>query len=166
MKKWHQACLLTVFLGALSVPVFAETPDLIDQNGYTKEFKTHDTDNNAKLSPSELTDDKYFNSGGFAKADKNKNGSLSEDEYATYKSNVQQRESKRVAADSAITSKIKSKYLVEKNFRSFDVSVETKDKIVMLSGFVDNEATKTRAEQIAKNVKGVKEVRNGLMVKP
>jgi hyperosmotically inducible periplasmic protein len=166
MKKFQQACLLTVILSAISLPILAETPDLIDQNGYRKEFKSWDTDNNTKLSPSELKDDKYFNSGGFAKADKNKNGSLNEDEYSTYKSDVQQRESKRVAGDSAITTKIKSKYLVEKNFRSFDVSVETKDKIVMLSGFVDNEETKKRAGEIASRVKGVKEVRNGLMVKP
>jgi hyperosmotically inducible periplasmic protein len=166
MKKFQQACLLTVILSAISLSILAETPDLIDQNGYRKEFKSWDTDNNTKLSPSELKDDKYFNSGGFAKADKNKNGSLNEDEYSTYKSDVQQRESKRVAGDSAITTKIKSKYLVEKNFRSFDVSVETKDKIVMLSGFVDNEETKKRAGEIASRVKGVKEVRNGLMVKP
>jgi hyperosmotically inducible periplasmic protein len=166
MKKFQKICLLTIIFGAISLPVLAETPDLIDQNGYTKEFKTWDTDNNTKLSPSELKEDKYFNSGGFAKADKNKNGSLSEDEYATYKSNVQQKESKRVAGDSAITTKIKSKFLVEKNFRSFDVSVETKDKIVMLSGFVDNEETKKRAGEIASRVAGVKQVRNGLMVKP
>jgi osmotically-inducible protein OsmY len=37
---------------------------------------------------------------------------------------------------------------------------------VMLSGFVDNEETKKRAGEIASRVKGVKEVRNGLMVKP
>jgi hyperosmotically inducible periplasmic protein len=165
MKKIQQV-LFSAIIYAISLPALAETPDLIDQNGYTTEFKTLDTDNNIKLSPSELKKDKYFNSGGFVKADKNKNGSLNQDEYATYKSNVQQKESKRVASDSAITSKIKSKYLIEKNFRSFDVSVETKDSVVMLSGFVDNDATKTRAGQIASQVKGVKSVKNGLIVKP
>ena len=125
-----------------------------------------DTDSNGKLSAAEISKDELFDGGGFGKADVNKSGSLSKDEYAGYKSKVQQKESKRLAADSAITSKIKSKYLVEKNFKSFDVSVETKDKIVMLSGFVDNQATKTRAEQIAAGVSGVKAVKNGIMVKP
>ena len=77
-----------------------------------------------------------------------------------------QKESKRIARDSAITTKVKSKYLLEKNFKSFKVSVETKDSIVILSGFVDDQATKNRAEQIAASVKGVKSVTNGLVVKP
>lgn len=61
--------------------------------------------------------------------------------------------------------KIKAKYLVEKNFKSFKVSVETIGAIVVLSGFVDNEATKVRAGQIANGVKGVKSVTNSLVVK-
>ena len=91
---------------------------------------------------------------------------MSKDEYATYKSAVQQKEAKQAARDSAITSKIKSKYLLEKGIKSFKVSVETKDGIVILSGFVDDQVTKNRAEQIAASVKGVKSVKNGLVVKP
>lgn len=159
--------LFTILIGLASAPVLAvSTDEMRDQNGYNREFKLLDTDSNGKLSSAEISKDELYDGGGFGKADVNKSGSLSKDEYATYKSKVQQKESKRVAADSTITSKIKSQYLVEKNFKSFDVSVETKDKIVMLSGFVDNQATKTRAEQIAARVKGVKAVKNGLMVKP
>ena len=153
-------------IGLASAPALAITSDMPDQNIYTKEFKLLDVNSNGKLSATEIKKDELFNAGGFAKADKNKNGSLSEDEYATYKSKVQQKETKQAASDGAITSKIKSKYLVEKNFKSFDVSVETKDGIVVLSGFVDNQATKTRAGQIAAGVKGVKSVSNGLVVKP
>ena len=160
--------VLPVLLVSLaSTPVLAvSTDDMHDQNGYNNEFKLLDVDSNSKLSAAEVKKDETFNKGGFAKADKNQNGSLNKDEYATYKSKVQQKEAKQVASDSTITSKIKSKYLVEKNFKSFDVSVETKDGIVVLSGFVDNESTKTRAGQIAKSVKGVKSVSNGLIVKP
>ena len=147
-------------------PALAITSDMPDQNIYAKEFKLLDTNSNGKLSAAEIKKDELFNGGGFAKADKNRNGNLNEDEYATYKSKVQQKETKQAASDGAITSKIKSKYLVEKNFKSFKVSVETKDGIVVLSGFVDNLATKTRAGQIATGVKGVKSVRNGLVVKP
>ncbi len=46
------------------------------------------------------------------------------------------------------------------------MSVETKDGIVVLSGFVESEAVKARAGQIAASVNGVKSVSNGLVVKP
>lgn len=149
-----------------SSSTWAVTTDEMNQSSYQREFTLLDADNNGKLNASEISKDELFNGGGFAKADRNRNGSLSENEFATYKSAVQQKESKRIAKDSAITSKIKSKYLVEKNFKSFDVSVETKEGVVVLSGFVDNESTKARAGQIAARVRGVKSVRNGLVVKP
>jgi len=156
----------TLLISMLSAPAFATLTDEINQSSYQRDFKFLDTDSNDKLSASEVQKDKLFEDGGFSKADKNHNGSLSEDEYATYKSAEQQKIAKRVAADSAITSKVKTNYLLEKNFRSFKVSVETKDSIVILSGFVDDEATKNRAERIAASVKGVKSVKNGLVVKP
>ncbi len=156
----------TLSIGLVSAPALAITSDMPDQNIYTKEFKLLDADSNGKLSATEIKKDELFNDGGFGKADSNKSGSLSEDEYATYKSKVQQKETKQAASDSAITSKIKSKYLLEKNFKSFKVSVETKDGIVVLSGFVDNQTTKSRAGKIAAGVKGVKAVSNGLVIRP
>ena len=162
-----KALVPIVLIGLASAPVLAASiDDMRGQNGYNNEFKLLDTDSNGKLSATEIKKDELFDGGGFAKADKNHNGSLNKDEYTTYKSKVQQKETKQVASDSSITSKIKSKYLVEKNFKSFKVSVETKDGIVVLSGFVDDQATKTRAGQIAAAVKGVKSVSNGLVVKP
>jgi len=153
-------------IGLISSPVLAGMTDEINQSSYQREFKFLDADGNGKLSPAELKKDEVFDNGGFSKADKNHDGNLSEDEYTNYKSAVQQKEAKRIAKDSAITTKVKSKYLIEKNFRSFKVSVETKDGIVILSGFVNDEATKMRAAQIAASVQGVKSVKNGLVVKP
>ena len=156
-----------LLIGLASPPVLAASiDDMRGQNGYDNEFKLLDKDSNGKLSATEIKKDELFGGGGFAKADKNRNGSLNKDEYVTYKSKVQQKETKQAASDSAITSKIKAKYLVEKNFKSFKVSVGTKDDIVVLSGFVDDQATKTRAGQIAATVKGVKSVSNGLVIKP
>lgn len=164
--KISKALLAGLSIGLISLPGLSVTVDEMHQTSFQKDFKALDIDSNGKLSATEIKKDELFNKGGFAKADKNHNGSLSENEYANYKSAEQQKETKRVAKDSAITSKIKSKYLLEKNFKSLDVSVETKDGVVVLSGFVDNESTKTRAEQIAAKVKGVKSVSNGLVVKP
>lgn len=165
MKMLKTICLSLV-MSAVSGSALAITPDPSDQNIYQREFKLLDADRNNKLSSSETAKDPIFEEGGFGKADKNHNGSLSQDEYATYKSAVQQKEAKQAAQDGAITSKVKAKYLLEKNFRSFKVSVETKGGIVILSGFVDDEATKARAERIAASVKGVKSVKNGLVIKP
>jgi hyperosmotically inducible periplasmic protein len=161
-----QQVFFCMLIGLTSAPVLANFTDEINQTGYQREFKLLDVDGSGKLDVSEIQKDSTFDSGGFAKADKNHNGGLNQDEFATYKSAVQAKESKRIARDSAITTKVKSKYLLEKNFKSFKVSVETKDSIVILSGFVDDQATKNRAEQIARSVKGVKSVTNGLVVKP
>ena len=45
------------------------------------------------------------------------------------------------------------------------IDIDTKDGVVTLNGLADNEAAKNRAEQLANAVKGVKEVRNFLVVK-
>lgn len=164
--KISKAIYLALMLGFASGTVLAITPDPSDQNIYQREFRLLDTNNDSKVSATEIKKDPIFEEGGFNKADKNHDGNLSQDEYASYKSAAQQVEAKRVARDSAITSKVKANYLLEKNFRSFKVSVETKDGVVILSGFVDDEATKKRAERIAASVKGVKSVKNGLVIKP
>jgi hyperosmotically inducible protein len=162
-KKW----LVAAFSIMLSTQAFAVTIDEMrgQQAPYEEAFKALDSDGNGKLSKKEATKDKDIK-GAFAKADKNHNGSLDQDEFATYKSKMDNAENKQTAADSAITAKIKSKYLVEKNLSSFKISVETKDNTVILSGFVDTAEQKARAEKIAQSVEGVKSVNNALIVKP
>lgn len=159
--------LVAVFGVMLSTQVFAVTIDEMrgEQAPYAQAFKALDSDGNGKLSKKEATKDKDIKS-AFSKADKNHNGSLDQDEFAAYKSKVDGAENKQAAADSAITAKIKSKYLVEKNLSSFKISVETKDNTVILSGFVDSAEQKARAEKIATSVDGVKSVKNALVVKP
>jgi len=166
MKLNLKSVVLLSLCGLASLPVLAVTPDPSEQDIYTREFGTLDVDGNEQLSAAEIKKDPIFDDGGFGKADKNNNGSLSKDEFATYKSSVQQKEVKQVVSDSAITSEIKSKYLLEKGMKSFNVSVETKDGIVVLSGFVDSLTTKVRAEQIAQRVKGVKSVKSAIVVRP
>lgn len=159
------AWILLMTVGLQAAPALAANPDLIDQNGFRAAYKQLDIDNNGRLSFAEASKEKIF-ADGFSKADKNKNNTLNYDEYASYKSQQQDKESRRVVSDSTITSKIKAKFLLEKGLSSFKVSVETKDGMVILSGFVDNEALKARAEQIAASVSGVKSVKSALVVKP
>jgi len=67
--------------------------------------------------------------------------------------------------DSVITTKIKAELAGDEFLKSFQISVETRKGIVELSGFVDNQKTKDRAGQIARGVKGVKSVKNALILK-
>jgi hyperosmotically inducible protein len=155
--------IMAIFMS--NTPAFSAEPTMIDQGGFHSDFKTLDLDSNNYLNYAEATKEKIFAS-GFSRADKNKNNKLSFDEYAAYKSEVQNRESKRVISDSSITAKIKSKFLIEIGIKSIKVSVETKDGTVVLSGFVESEAIKARAALISANVSGVKSVSNVLVVKP
>jgi hyperosmotically inducible periplasmic protein len=157
---------LVVTLSFWISSAYSMTPEVMNQSGYNREFKLLDADGNNKLSAKETSKDSVFGDNGFTKADRNRNHALDKEEFATYKSKVQQKQAKQAASDSAITAKIKSNYLIEKNFRSFKVSVETKGGVVVLSGFVENESSRKRAEQIAYEISGVKAVKNALVVKP
>ena len=67
--------------------------------------------------------------------------------------------------DSVITTKVKAE-LAEDNFlKSFQISVETYKGIVQLSGFVNSQQAVNKAGEIVRSVKGVKSVKNNLIVK-
>ena len=67
--------------------------------------------------------------------------------------------------DSAITAKVKSEMLADKTVSGMKVNVETFKGTVQLSGFVDSALEARRAVEIAQSVKGVKTVRNDLVVR-
>lgn len=68
--------------------------------------------------------------------------------------------------DTAITSSIKARFVDSKEVSAASISVETMKGTVMLSGFAKSSAEKAAAENIARNVKGVKSVRNEIVVRP
>jgi hyperosmotically inducible periplasmic protein len=68
--------------------------------------------------------------------------------------------------DTAITSSVKAKFVDNKQVDASSISVETLNGTVQLSGFAKNEAEKSTAESIARNVKGVKAVKNQITVRP
>ncbi|MES2579013.1 MAG: BON domain-containing protein [Pseudomonadota bacterium] len=70
-----------------------------------------------------------------------------------------------IVDDSVITAKAKAKILGTKELKSLQISVETRDGEVLLSGVVDNAAAKIRAEQVVSQIAGVKSVRNGLEIR-
>lgn len=67
--------------------------------------------------------------------------------------------------DSVITTKVKSQLAADDFLKSFEISVETRKGVVQLSGWVSTQDAVNRAGQIARNVGGVKSVKNNLTVK-
>jgi osmotically-inducible protein OsmY len=67
--------------------------------------------------------------------------------------------------DSVITTKVKSMLAADDFLKSFQIGVETYKGIVQLSGFVNAQKAVDKAIEIAGSVKGVKSVKNDLIVK-
>ncbi len=68
--------------------------------------------------------------------------------------------------DASITTAVKAKFVEDKTVDAGAIKVETLNGTVALSGFAKSGAEKSRAEQIARSTKGVREVRNNLAVRP
>lgn len=135
-----------------------------DQSAYITSFKALDIDNSNSLTKSEVKSEKLFTK-HFAVADKNNDGTLDQEEYTNYKSQAEQKNVKRIASDSYITSKVKGNLLKDEGLKSLKVSVKTHQGVVLLSGFVETEDQIQQAEKIAAATEGVKSVKNGLVLK-
>lgn len=68
--------------------------------------------------------------------------------------------------DTAITVAVKGRFADNKDVDASSISVETLNGAVMLSGFAKSMNEKSTAESIARNVKGVKQVKNQIVVRP
>lgn len=67
--------------------------------------------------------------------------------------------------DAAITTSLKGKYLADSTLKGLDISVETQQGVVTLTGSVQSDSAKELATTIAQGVDGVKSVNNQLTVK-
>ena len=67
--------------------------------------------------------------------------------------------------DAVITSSVKAALLGDPSIKSLDFQVETRKGTVQLSGFVDDQKQIDQALMLARGVKGVVNVENGLTVK-
>jgi hyperosmotically inducible protein len=67
--------------------------------------------------------------------------------------------------DKTVEAKVKSELLGDPDVKGLAVNVEVNNGRVQLSGFVDSLAQKNRAAELARNVQGVKYVKNDLVVK-
>lgn len=68
--------------------------------------------------------------------------------------------------DATITTTIKGRFVENTQVDAASVHVETLNGTVMLSGFAKNSAERAVAERIARDVNGVRAVRNEIAVRP
>jgi hyperosmotically inducible protein len=67
--------------------------------------------------------------------------------------------------DATLTAKVKAALIDNESTKARSINVETYRGTVQLGGFVESDQEKQAAEQVAKSVAGVKEVRNDLEVR-
>lgn len=79
---------------------------------------------------------------------------------------AQDRSTGEVVDDAALTAKVKQQLIEEDNVNAASVNVTTYRGVVQLSGFVETEEAKRRAENAANDVEGVRSVRNDLRIAP
>jgi hyperosmotically inducible protein len=68
--------------------------------------------------------------------------------------------------DTTTTTAVKAKFVEDKTVDASAIKVETLNGTVQLSGFAKNGAEKQQAEYLARNTKGVKSVKNDIIVRP
>nr|WP_314542752.1 BON domain-containing protein [uncultured Massilia sp.] len=67
--------------------------------------------------------------------------------------------------DSVITTKVKAAFATDSTVKATQVNVETFKGTVQLSGFVDSRESAQKAVELARGVKGVKSVKNDLVIR-
>lgn len=67
--------------------------------------------------------------------------------------------------DTVITTKVKAAVLQEPSLKSAEINVETSKGTVQLTGFVNSRADIDKAVEVAKRVKGVRSVKNDMILK-
>ena len=68
--------------------------------------------------------------------------------------------------DAALTTRIKARFIENKQVDAASIKVETLNGTVMLSGFAKSSVERSTAENIARGVNGVKSVKNEIAVRP
>lgn len=67
--------------------------------------------------------------------------------------------------DTVITTRVKSALLADQDIKGFDIKVETRKGMVLLSGFVDNQSQIDRVMSVTRIVEGVRDVENRMTLK-
>ena len=123
-------------------------------------FERVDRNHDGWISRREAAGDKEIEK-RFERFDANKDKLLSPEEFQRAKQDQDQ----QFLADAAVTAKVKSALLLERDVPSTAISVDTSDGLVQLSGVVPRPDQVALAGRVAARVSGVKTVQNDLKVK-
>lgn len=74
-------------------------------------------------------------------------------------------EAQRLAADAALTAKIKSKMLLDDKIDAAAINVDTASRVVRLTGVVGSSEERERAVRLARETEGVEQVVDQLAIK-
>ncbi len=69
-------------------------------------------------------------------------------------------------SDPGVTTAVKSKLAADDTVKAYQIDVDTKDRVVTLSGSVENAAQKEQAVRIARQTEGVRDVTDQITVNP
>jgi osmotically-inducible protein OsmY len=67
--------------------------------------------------------------------------------------------------DTVVTTRVKTKFAEDSTVSAMAINVETMKGVVQLSGFAKSSMEKSKAEELARSVKGVVDVRNDIIVR-
>lgn len=146
------------FLAAALIAAFSST--LWAQKVSNQAFDILDKNRDGFLSKEEAAGEKEL-AKRFTKFDANKDGKLTVDEFIK----ANEDNDKRIASDSAITTKVKTKFLTEKGIPSTSISVTTYEGTVHLTGTVESKDQVANAGKLAAGITDVKKVDNKLVAK-
>lgn len=68
--------------------------------------------------------------------------------------------------DVAVTTAVKAKFVEDRSVDAAAIKVQTLNGTVQLSGFAKSNTEKAQAEYLARNTKGVRSVKNDVLVRP
>ncbi|MVW71801.1 BON domain-containing protein [Bordetella sp. 15P40C-2] len=90
-------------------------------------------------------------------------GSLGTAAYAA-NGDTQKQSAGEFASDAMVTTKVKGAFVADSALSALDIAVETNDGVVTLTGTVGTAAEVEQAGRVARDVEGVKQVKNDIKV--
>jgi len=160
-------CAVTIALAAsaalLAAPLAAVAVDAA-KSGNAK-FQALDKNKDGYLTKDEVRGIRGNYEKAFDLADENKDGRLDPGEFLKAEAIHERMVAGTYVEDSVITARVKAALLKEPQLKSMDVSVETYQGEVLLSGFVKDETQRDKAMKVTVRIAGVTSVKDGMVVR-
>jgi hyperosmotically inducible protein len=157
------AMVLAASAASLVATANAQPNDKIDRVQQDK-FRGLDANGDGFLTKDEVSRIRDYTE-AFDKADANRDARLGLEEFAEAEAIHDRRQVAAYVSDATLTARVKTALFRERDLKAMDVNVETDKGRVQLSGWVENEAQRKKALQVASRVDGVKEVKDAMSVR-